>query len=77
MNRRLALTPAERAKARGFCLGGTGFLAPIGSVGADYRSDCTTCGRRVSVTARGRFAHHKPAVRRSFSGEVKGVSCKG
>ena len=37
---------------------------PPGAVGLDYHATCPVCGRRVAVTARGRFARHRrPTVR--------------
>ena len=45
---------------RGRCTGPVTHCPAIGSVGADYSADCPTCSKRVRVTKRGRFAHHKP-----------------
>jgi len=56
---RLVFTAMERARMRGYCTGGAGYLAPIGSVGADKKADCSVCSKRVAVTVRGHFAHHK------------------
>jgi hypothetical protein len=32
---------------------------PPGAVGLDKRATCPKCGRRVAVTARGRYARHR------------------
>lgn len=34
-------------------------LRSPGEVDLDYKAACCTCGRRVAVTVRGRYAHHK------------------
>lgn len=52
-------TAAERVQARGWCLGGVDVTSP-GDVGLDKRANCPRCGKRVAVTVRGLFAHHKP-----------------
>lgn len=57
----LILTRRERILMRGYCTGpADGGPAP-GQVGLDLRATCPTCGRRVSVTVRGRYAHHRPS----------------
>ncbi len=55
----IKLTPRERIEMRGFCTGPVDSAPAPGDVGLDYKAACRTCGRRVSVTARGRYAHHK------------------
>jgi hypothetical protein len=43
----------------GRCKGPYVDLPPIGSVGPDLKANCTMCGKRVRVTVRGLFSHHK------------------
>lgn len=52
----------DRLIARGGCKAPLLDVPPIGSVGPDYKADCTRCGKRVRVTVRGLFAHHKPQL---------------
>lgn len=59
---RVGLTPREALEHRGYCTGPEDGGAAPGAVGLDYRAACCTCGRRVSVTARGRYAHHRASV---------------
>lgn len=47
----------ERA-ARGWCPGPFLGGPSIGAVGSDKRANCR-CGRRVAVTVRGLYAHHR------------------
>jgi hypothetical protein len=55
------LTPRELIRLRGFCTGPVdGAPGGLGAVGPDYRAPCCTCGRRVRVTVRGLYTHHKP-----------------
>ena len=62
----MKFTPRERIKMRGFCTGPVdGAPGGLGAVGADYRATCCTCGRRVRVTVRGLYAHHKPKAKGS------------
>jgi hypothetical protein len=49
-------------RSRGWCTGPLEGLPPIGSVGLDLKAACTKCGKRVRVTVRGKFSHHKPRV---------------
>lgn len=55
------LTPRERLRDRGYCTGPEDGGPAPGQVGLDLKAACCTCGKRVSVTVRGRYAHHKPA----------------
>lgn len=57
---RLITGPRERLKMRGFCTGPEDGAPPIGSIDSGLRAPCGTCGKRVRITARGRFTHHKP-----------------
>ena len=50
-----------RLKSRGFCVGPLNAAPFPGSVGLDKRAACRLCGKRVMVTARGRFMNHTPA----------------
>lgn len=52
-------TQRDRIIARGFCLGPLNGAPAPGQVGLDLRAPCITCGRRVAVTKRGLFSHHK------------------
>lgn len=52
------LTPREAILRRGYCTGPVDGAPAPGEVGLDYRAPCCTCSRRVSVTVRGRYAHH-------------------
>jgi len=56
---RLTFTPRERIRMRGYCTGPVDGAPAPGEVGADYRAHCRTCGKRVAITVRGRYAHHK------------------
>lgn len=49
----------DRIKQRGFCTGPIDGAPAPGDVGLDYKAACCTCGRRVTITARGRYTHHK------------------
>lgn len=40
------------------CTGPDRACPPPGTVGLDIRAECPKCGRRVGVTARGRYARH-------------------
>lgn len=52
-------TPRERAQRLGRCTGPHDGAPAPGEVGLDKRAPCCTCGRRVIITIRGRYAHHK------------------
>ena len=52
-------TPRERTQRLGRCAGPHDGAPAPGEVGLDYKAACCTCGRRVAVTVRGRYAHHK------------------
>lgn len=56
------LTPREAIQYRGYCTGPVDGGPAPGEVGPDYRAKCCTCHRRVRVTVRGRYAHHKASV---------------
>ncbi len=61
-------TPRERTQRLGRCTGPhDGGPAP-GDVGLDYKAPCRTCGRRVAITLRGRYAHHKRPVAKHPAG---------
>ena len=49
----------DRTIARGFCTGPLDRAPAPGDVGLDYKAACATCGKRVKVTAAGRYSHHK------------------
>ncbi len=36
------------------------------TVGLDYKALCRTCGKRVSITVRGKYAHHKAQTARTM-----------
>lgn len=55
-------TPREAIVRRGYCTGPIDGGPRPGEVGLDYKAPCCTCGRRVGVTVRGRYAHHKASV---------------
>jgi hypothetical protein len=55
-------TPRERTVRHGRCPGPHDGAPAPGDVGLDLRAPCCTCGRRVSVTPRGRYAHHRPTT---------------
>jgi hypothetical protein len=59
---RLQLTPRETIERRGYCTGPVDGGPAPGEVGLDYKAACCTCGRRVSITVRGRYAHHRASV---------------
>ncbi len=59
---RFQLTPREAIQHRGYCTGPVDGGPAPGEVGLDYKAACCTCGRRVSITVRGRYAHHKASV---------------
>lgn len=59
---RFVLTARERAETRGNCVGSAARVPAPGEVGLDLRAACAVCGKRVRVTARGRYAVHKPAT---------------
>ena len=56
------LTPREAIQYRGYCTGPVDGGPAPGEVGPDYKAACCTCGRRVRITTRGRYAHHKASV---------------
>lgn len=64
------LTPREAIQYRGYCTGPVDGGPAPGDVGLDYRATCCTCGRRVRVTARGRYAHHKASVESQHAAAV-------
>jgi hypothetical protein len=55
-------TPRERTQRLGRCTGPHDGAPAPGEVGLDYKGACCMCGRRVAVTVRGRYAHHKRAT---------------
>lgn len=55
----LGITPREAIVYRGYCTGPVDGGPAPGDVGTDYKAACCTCARRVRVTVRGRYAHHK------------------
>lgn len=55
-------TPRERIERRGYCTGPFDGEPLRSDVAADNKARCCTCGRRVSITARGRYANHKAPV---------------
>lgn len=59
---RFRLTPRETIERRGYCTGPVDGGPAPGEVGLDYKAACCTCGRRVKVTVRGRYAHHRAPV---------------
>jgi len=59
---RFGLTPREALVHRGYCTGSEDGVPVPGDVGLDLKAACCTCKRRVRVTARGRYAHHKASV---------------
>jgi hypothetical protein len=61
------LTPREAIQYRGYCTGPVDGGPAPGEVGPDYRAPCCTCHRRVRVTARGRYAHHKASIESQLS----------
>jgi hypothetical protein len=58
----IKFTPREKIEIRGYCTGPDDGAPAPGEVGLDYRAACCTCGRRVRVTVRGLYAHHKAPV---------------
>lgn len=62
MSARFQLTPREKISRRGYCTGPIDGGPAPGEVGLDYKAACCTCGKRVRVTVRGRYAHHKAPV---------------
>jgi hypothetical protein len=59
---RFQLTPREAIQHRGYCTGPVDGGPAPGQIGPDYKAACCTCGRRVRITVRGRYAHHKAPV---------------
>jgi len=59
MKARLIFTPRERIRLRGYCTGPEDGAPAPGQVGLDYKAPCCTCGKRVTITVRGRYTHHK------------------
>ena len=55
------LTPRERILLRGYCTGPDDGVPRPAQVDASKTAPCPLCGKRVRVTVRGKFAHHKPA----------------
>jgi hypothetical protein len=55
-------TPREAIQIRGYCTGPVDGGPAPGDVGLDYRAACCTCGRRVAITSRGLYAHHRASV---------------
>lgn len=49
----------DRTRMRGYCTGPYDGAPAPGDVGLDYKAPCCACRARVSVTASGRYAHHK------------------
>jgi hypothetical protein len=49
----------ERITQRGYCTGPVDGAPAPGEVGLDYKAKCRTCGRRVAITVRGLYSHHK------------------
>jgi hypothetical protein len=56
------LTPREAIQHRGYCTGPVDGGPAPGEVGPDYKAACCTCHRRIRVTVRGRYAHHRASV---------------
>jgi hypothetical protein len=48
-----------RLRARGFCTGSVDSVPVPGDVDAGKRAACALCGKRVAVTVRGLYSHHK------------------
>lgn len=59
---RFRLTPREEIERRGYCTGPVDGGPAPGEVGLDYKAACCTCGRRVRITVRGRYTHHKAPI---------------
>lgn len=55
-------TPREAIQHRGYCTGPVDGTPASNRVGPDNRVACCTCGRRVSVTARGHYVHHRASI---------------
>lgn len=66
----MRLTPREWTIAQGRCPAPHDRSPYPGSVGADKRAACPLCGKRVAITARGKYAHHK---RRAGEGTEEGA----
>lgn len=64
---RLQFTPREKIVQRGYCTGPVDGGPAPGEVGLDYKAPCRTCGRRVRVTVRGLYAHHKALAKQTPS----------
>lgn len=54
-------TKRERTRRLGRCTGPHDDVPSRSQVDLDYKAPCVTCGKRVSITARGLYSHHKPA----------------
>ena len=59
-------TPRERTQRHGRCTGPHDGAPAPGEVGLDYKALCRTCGKRVSITVRGKYAHHKAQTARTM-----------
>lgn len=55
----MKMTLRERTELRGYCTGPIDRVPAAGEVGLDYCAKCSACGKRVRITKRGRFSHHK------------------
>jgi hypothetical protein len=66
------MTASERLKARGYCTGPAESVPAPGEVDGDIKANCHRCGKRVTVTFRGLFVHHKPAFARAVPLQGKG-----
>lgn len=60
---------AIRVMATGWCPWPYVRVPLVGAVGLDYKAECP-CGKRIRVTARGLYSHHK-MQRRITADEVR------
>lgn len=68
---RLLFTALEKAKMGGYCEGALCSPTP-GEVDAGKRASCPVCGQSVSITRRGRFAHHRSLASKQASPQADG-----
>jgi hypothetical protein len=59
-------TPRERTQRLGRCTGPHDGAPAPGQVGLDYKAPCQTCGKRVTITVRGLYTHHKALPARAL-----------